>query len=119
MKIIPRENNRIIDSWVGKDSYISSSLLQWTETSSARPGYRDPDPVWPWMSPGTGHPPHGSLDSICPGHPGHHDPWASTGQHVPLLHYPFCKKLLPYVQSKFPVFYFEIISPCPITTKPA
>ena len=37
-------------------------------------------------------------------------------QPVLVPQHPYCKKLLPYVQSKSPHFQFETISPCPITT---
>ena len=56
-------------------------------------------PAWPWLSAGMGH---------------HH----LSGQPVPVPHHPYCKTLLPYIQSKSPLFLFETISPCssPTTT---
>ena len=41
-----------------------------------------------------------------------------SGQPVPVSHHPQCKNLLPYTQPKPPLFPFETISPCPITTDP-
>jgi len=41
-----------------------------------------------------------------------------SGQPVPVLHHPYCKLLLPYIQSKS-LLYTETISPYPITTGPA
>lgn len=40
-----------------------------------------------------------------------------SGQPVP--HHPYCKKPPPYVQFESPLFKFENISPCPITTEAA
>jgi len=44
-------------------------------------------------------------------------------QPVPVPHSPPIllkkKKSLPYIQSKSPLFYFETISPFPVTTDPA
>ena len=37
----------------------------------------------------------------------------------PVPHYPYCKKPPPYIQSKHPLFTFEIISPSLVTTDPA
>ena len=42
-----------------------------------------------------------------------------SGQPFPVPHQPHCKELLPYIQTKSPLFQFEIISPCSITTGPA
>jgi len=40
-------------------------------------------------------------------------------QPVPVPHCPHCKRLLPYIQPKSPLFQFEAISPRPFTTDPA
>ena len=40
-------------------------------------------------------------------------------QPVSVPHHSYCKKLLPYIQSKSPLFYFEGISLCSITADPA
>ena len=47
------------------------------------------------------------------------DFYLSPGQPVPVSHNPYCKKLLPYIQSKSPLFQFETTSPCPATRDPA
>ena len=36
-----------------------------------------------------------------------------------MSHPSHCKKCLPYIQSKFTLFWFKTITPCPITTGPA
>jgi len=41
-----------------------------------------------------------------------------SGQHTPVLHYPYRKKPFSYILSKSPLFEFETISPCFITTDP-
>ena len=41
-----------------------------------------------------------------------------SGQPVPVLHHPHCKKFLPYVQSKSTLFEFKTATPCPIATGP-
>ena len=41
------------------------------------------------------------------------------GQPVPVPHHSYCKSLLPYIYTKSPLFNFETISPCPITTDPS
>lgn len=38
-----------------------------------------------------------------------------SGYPASVHHHPYYKKLLPYIQSKSPLFWFEIISSCPIT----
>ena len=40
------------------------------------------------------------------------------GQPIPVPHHPHSKELLPYIQSKLPLFKIEPITPCPITTVP-
>ena len=45
----------------------------------------EPHPAWPWVSPGMGH---------------HH----LSVQPVPVPHHPDCKKPLPYIQPKSPLF---------------
>ena len=45
---------------------------------------------------------------------GHHHLY---GQPVPVLHHHDCRKRLPYIQTKSPVFEFGTISPCPIRTE--
>jgi len=42
-----------------------------------------------------------------------------SGQPFPVPHQPHCKELLPYIQTKSPLFHFEIISHSSITTGPA
>jgi len=42
-----------------------------------------------------------------------------SGQHVPVLHCSYYKRLFPYLQSKFPLFKFETTFPCPIMTDPS
>ena len=42
-----------------------------------------------------------------------------SGQLMPLPHHPYCKKIVPYIHSKSPLFQFEIISACPIPVDPA
>ena len=75
----------------------SPTPLQWTGTPTARSGCSEPHPAWPWMSPGMGYPPHFQATVL-------------------VLHYPYCKKLFPYIQFKS--FHFETISPCPIPSYP-
>lgn len=41
-----------------------------------------------------------------------------SGQHTPVLHYPYRKKPFSYILSKSPLFEFETISPCPTITDP-
>jgi len=65
---------------------------------STAPSVLRAPPAWPWVSPGMGH---------------HH----LYGQPVPVLHHHDCRKRLPYIQTKSPVFEFGTISPCPITQK--
>lgn len=42
-----------------------------------------------------------------------------SGQPVPLPHHPHCKRLFPYIQLKSPLFYFETVSSCSVTTDDA
>ena len=37
-------------------------------------------------------------------------------QPTPMFHHPYCKKFLPYIQSKSTLPWFKTITPCPVTT---
>jgi len=43
------------------------------------------------------------------------DSTTSLGEPIPVLNNPFCKELLPDIQSKLTLVQFEAISPHPVT----
>jgi len=87
--------------WVGRDPYRLSGPTPCNEQGHPQLHQcSEPHPVWRWVSAGMGH---------------HH----LSGQHLPAPRFPYCKKFLSYIQSKSPLFQFETISLCPVTTNPA
>ena len=78
--------------WVGKDLLRSSSptALQWTHTGThtARPGCSEPNPTWPWVSSHV------------------------SEQPIPMFFHLHHKRLFPYIHSKSPFFYFQIMLSC-------
>ena len=102
-----------------KNSSQFNSYHRIIEPFASEGTFKKPSSPTPLQRTGTPTAPSGTQSLIQPdlesltGQSIHHH----SGQPVPVAHHPYCKKLLPYIQSKSPLFQFETISPCPIMTE--
>ncbi len=108
VKLIIRKkmNQRFIESFELEGTH-GGHLVPLLPLPCSEQGHQQPDQV-----------PQSSIqaDLECPQGRGF---YYLSGHPVSVPHHPHCKKRFSCIQSKSPLFQFETISPCPVTTDSA